>query len=206
MCGREVASGARGPLRRVHKSCQGRREDVAEYNRRYRLNVLGMRPKQQITCSDCGRVTTVYANGVRCGRCHTRFRELVPAPECADCGIVFARTGTQDRRCPDCRSRRHAIAERERSRRRGRHWGGTPALRRAVFNRDGWKCHLCQKKIDAAVAWPNPWSASVDHIIPIAVGGTDEFENLAASHLRCNTKKGRRIVWSAPQAHRTEAA
>lgn len=51
-------------------------------------------------------------------------------------------------------------------------------------------CSLCFERIDRALAWPDPLSKSVDHIVPLSKGGTHEQSNLAWTHLVCNLKKG----------------
>ena len=61
---------------------------------------------------------------------------------------------------------------------------------RQLGDRDAWRCHLCRKRVDPALRWPDPMSASVDHLIPVSDGGRDETSNLALSHLTCNLKRG----------------
>lgn len=51
-------------------------------------------------------------------------------------------------------------------------------------------CALCNQRIDHSLAWPEPMSRSVDHIVPLSKGGTHEQANLAWTHLVCNLKKG----------------
>lgn len=58
-----------------------------------------------------------------------------------------------------------------------------------VFERDGWKCHLCRKRINPKLKNPHPKSASLDHIIPLTVGGEHSLANSATAHLDCNMAK-----------------
>lgn len=49
--------------------------------------------------------------------------------------------------------------------------------------------------IDLSLPWPNPASASVDHIIPISMLAPDDprlwrVDYLRPSHLRCNSARG----------------
>lgn len=67
--------------------------------------------------------------------------------------------------------------------------------RRRVFDRDGWECKLCHKAISKKFKWPHPKSASLDHIVPMARGGGHVYENVQATHLRCNIQKKHR-TWS----------
>lgn len=56
-------------------------------------------------------------------------------------------------------------------------------LRSRVFIRDGYRCVFC-----AAIE-----PLSVDHIIPVAKGGGNEFENLQTLCVSCNSRKKDKI-------------
>lgn len=51
-------------------------------------------------------------------------------------------------------------------------------------------CSICGLPINYDIPSPNPWSFTVDHVIPITSGGTSDIENLAPAHRRCNLVKG----------------
>lgn len=69
-----------------------------------------------------------------------------------------------------------------------------PYLRADIFERDGWMCQLCHEAIDRTAVSPDWLSASIDHIVPIALGGGDTPENVQASHRICNIRKGARLT------------
>lgn len=56
------------------------------------------------------------------------------------------------------------------------------------------ECSLCGNEIDEELRWPDPLSKSVDHIIPLARGGSHTQDNLALAHLICNMRKGARLL------------
>lgn len=58
-----------------------------------------------------------------------------------------------------------------------------------VFARDGWMCGICSGPIDRDLRYPDPMSASVDHVIPLVRGGLHVLANCQASHLVCNMRK-----------------
>lgn len=59
--------------------------------------------------------------------------------------------------------------------------------REAIYDRDRGLCHLC--------GLPVPWSEyEVDHVVPVARGGSHEMSNLAATHRGCNRHKSARLV------------
>lgn len=54
-------------------------------------------------------------------------------------------------------------------------------------------CGLCGESLDRGLIYPDPFSKSIDHIVPLSLGGTHEAHNLQWAHLRCNVSKGARI-------------
>jgi 5-methylcytosine-specific restriction endonuclease McrA len=62
---------------------------------------------------------------------------------------------------------------------------------RRVYERDGWTCGICLKRINKRAKYPNPLSPSLDHIIPMSRGGGHQYVNVQAAHLRCNIEKGK---------------
>lgn len=63
-----------------------------------------------------------------------------------------------------------------------------------IAERDGWRCQLCGKKVPAGPRFPDPRSASIDHIVPISDGGGDIKANVQLAHLRCNLSKHTRTL------------
>lgn len=61
-----------------------------------------------------------------------------------------------------------------------------------VLERDAWKCGICGKSIPKNATFPDPLSPSLDHIVPLALGGKHEKKNVQAAHLRCNSRKSSR--------------
>lgn len=55
-------------------------------------------------------------------------------------------------------------------------------------------CGICGQPVDKSLPYPDPMSATVDHIIPINRGGHPaDLANLQLSHLRCNRAKSDRV-------------
>lgn len=63
-----------------------------------------------------------------------------------------------------------------------------------IFKRDGWRCQICSKKVNPKLKHPHLYSASLDHIVPLAKGGTHEKKNTQLAHLHCNISKGNRAI------------
>jgi 5-methylcytosine-specific restriction endonuclease McrA len=56
--------------------------------------------------------------------------------------------------------------------------------RAALFVEHGGLCHLCGGAIQAGQTW------DVDHVIPLALGGTNDTSNLRPAHSRCHRGTG----------------
>lgn len=90
---------------------------------------------------------------------------------------------------------RRANLRRKTQQRRARLKGDADAEsidRDEVGDRDGWRCGLCSHRVDRTLKYPNPQSASLDHIEPLSVGGKHVLRNVQISHLACNVAKGNR--------------
>lgn len=67
-----------------------------------------------------------------------------------------------------------------------------PELRATLFERDGWSCRYCGDAVTME-------TATLDHVVPVSRGGTDDPDNLAAACLMCNSvKSGRTYEEAAP--------
>lgn len=90
-----------------------------------------------------------------------------------------------------------ACRNRAKCRRRRVQRAGRPVERYAaveVFERDRWVCRLCDEPIDRQAKWPAPKSPSIDHIVPVSLGGADVVANVQAAHFACNIAKSNRMV------------
>ena len=61
---------------------------------------------------------------------------------------------------------------------------------RDIYERDGWVCGICHKRVNNRLKYPHPMSASLDHIVSIRHGGTHTRDNVQIAHLRCNVRAG----------------
>lgn len=68
--------------------------------------------------------------------------------------------------------------------------GGRPYRRLAArLKREQGVCHICGLPIDPDLKSPHPMSFSVDHLIPMAMGG-HLLGPVRAAHRICNQKRG----------------
>jgi len=72
-------------------------------------------------------------------------------------------------------------------------------IRKDIYKRDNWICQICGKKVKRDLSFPDPLSASIDHIIPLANGGTHEPKNVQLAHFICNSIKSNNVVNEQPR-------
>src|SRR5689334_10215373 len=71
-------------------------------------------------------------------------------------------------------------------------WNGSKWLRKdkrlAIYLRDDWRCLYCDKSLKNV----KPRQRTLDHVIPVALGGNNEATNLVTCCKRCNDLKNDR--------------
>jgi len=56
-------------------------------------------------------------------------------------------------------------------------------------------CAICGKPVDMSLKWPHPLSKSIDHIVPVSLGGhPSDRDNLQLAHLACNRAKSNKLI------------
>lgn len=123
---------------------------------------------------------------------------------CVDCSGLFAQRthwGVPEDRCQSCKpvwsaavkaaGRKSPAARAAKAKRKAIMRGALRVADRidpiAVFERDGWRCHICKAKTRKRLrgTW-EPKAPELDHIIPLAAGGTHTWDNVACACRRCN--------------------
>ena len=56
-----------------------------------------------------------------------------------------------------------------------------------VYERDAYKCRYCEKQLTR-------FTATLDHVTPVAEGGDNGFGNLVTACLGCNSRKHKRPI------------
>lgn len=156
----------------------------------------------------CGTCLEAYVREYRAARAAV-IRESL---DCADCGthVPLVRKGQSRRRCDPCSNKRrdaqsarweavhrdYRVAKwrRHRHRRRAQVRGAASERfnDRDIFVRDRWICQICGYKINPAAKYPDPRSASLDHIVPLSEGGAHTRANTRLACWICNSLRGNR--------------
>jgi hypothetical protein len=107
---------------------------------------------------------------------------------CHRCGMDYTTTtsgGAWPRWCSDVCAMR---ASRSRRRARKRSAEHMPYSRVQVFERDGYRCHLCKRMTLRTAVVPHPRAPVVDHLVPLGPGA-DALYNVATACFLCNSKR-----------------
>ena len=186
-CGTELRKPPTGPF---PKYCSGKCRAGASNDRRradgryVTANARRLKPKITKTCPYClsefetARPEQVRCSGSVCVRAHAAKLQRV------------GKYVTNYRR----KSGRNPGSLAADARRRNARVIGEPFHRRDVFERDGWLCWLCDESVDPAATFPDPVSASVDHVVPVSLGGVHSIDNVRLAHLGCNCSRGNRLA------------
>ena len=60
--------------------------------------------------------------------------------------------------------------------------------RRRLADMRGWRCHWCDQPTRFETGWMD--TATIEHMVPVSQGGTNEPWNLTSSCRRCNSLRG----------------
>lgn len=112
--------------------------------------------------------------------------------ECAVCGSFYF--GSRRKYCSDECSRkvlnRYSTDRKEIKRKKARTKHSSEITVQSLYNRDNGICWICGGKCDINADGNSNEYPSVDHILPVSLGGTDEWNNVRLAHRICNSLRG----------------
>lgn len=135
------------------------------------------------------------ANKIRFGAPKPLKRRVWVAGPCASCGAPFVSSAGHARYCSTvCEKRVSRQVRKDLRRARLKAQRVERVYRRKVYERDNWTCRLCLKPVDRDAVVPADLAATLDHILPLALGGSHEYSNVQTAHFICNSRKGANVV------------
>lgn len=153
-------------------------------------------------CSYCNALVThdPRQSSIYCEKHNKDSRPRFVSAQCVECGDWFIgdrhkyySAGGGLPHCSDqCSARRNRRIGKERRRALKRDAYRANVPRRQVYEADGWRCHICGKKVKRRSQVPDPMAPTIDHVVPLAQGGTHEPANCRTAHFICNARKGDR--------------
>lgn len=122
----------------------------------------------------------------------------IPKPwSCMRCGSTVAAGGSPRccQQCSEAARKRQSARDTAKKRRRRVALLGRPSevyTTVGIAERDGFRCGLCTEPVDMGLSGRDPMGPTIDHVLPIALGGDDTRANVQLAHLSCNMRKGAR--------------
>ena len=156
----------------------------------------GLRQLQPKPCRDCdGEFQPTGTHAFYCEPCRKEHEALQrKANRAKPENIEKAKARLRKRLATDqeYRDKYYSALRQRKTRRRNRllRIESQPYRPVQIYERDGWRCHLCQGRIKKGVVVPHPLAPTIDHLVPISAGGADAPSNVRAAHFLCNARRG----------------
>jgi hypothetical protein len=172
----------RQPRTEIPAKLVGRKSDLAWRQCVYCTDWI-CRPNSRKTCS------------TRCSRAlqnRVPFSVAIDYQICNWCGVLFTRRQDTIARVAQCcgqRCSQAAARKRRKAQRKSRQRGGHQIGLAALCRRDGWRCHLCGRRVRSTMDFNHDLAPSIDHLIPLSAGGQHRWENVALAHRCCNYER-----------------
>ena len=146
--------------------------------------------KRGCRCSECREASRVEAKAYRESRIAQGmlaqkrrtdrvYRKPEAYPDCVVCGetVLNGMVRSDAPMHNSCRpsGRQIAISKKDRLK---------------IYMRDRLICQLCDSTVDLNLPTTDRWAATLDHIIPYSLGGSDDESNLRLTHRSCNSRRG----------------
>lgn len=181
-CGFDLKRAQAEPLRKIREAkaqfamwARRARKANGWHSRHKAMQKAKWEARAAFPCVNCGKPVGVERT------------KIFPAKRCEECALIASKAVS--RRSPSRRADkayRKALA-------RGKVAGSERFDPYEIFERDGWRCHLCgcrtPKNLRGSYAERAP---ELDHIVPLSQGGEHTRMNTACSCRRCNGAKGSR--------------
>lgn len=166
---------------------------IAKLNAKWQNNL--------VRCEQCGRHRTTSKG--RCKQCIERLstRALATIQRSVQewlmrydkkCRVCDNKAGFYKHYCKPCLRKKkrdtHDHNHRQRCRRHGSEYHSGVTLQ-VIIARDGMECHYCKRE---TVRWNghyDPQMTTLDHVIPISLGGGHTMQNAVIACSECNTRK-----------------
>lgn len=209
-CGETKAQDKRGPKPKFcsrecgYKAYRAATRDKVNADRRAKN---AAKPMHQHACTECGTAfeSRHEVNKYCSTRCCNAWMDSHNPERCAEpdcdrgvrakgmCAMHWRRRARAEGReaNPEWSERRKANYQKRRAQKLN-----LPAesIRPAdVYERDEWVCGICSFPVDRMLVYPDPSSASLDHILPLSKGGHHVLVNVQLAHLSCNVQKGAQV-------------
>jgi hypothetical protein len=201
--GEYCSNKCRGAAHRIHATrAEAKRAEKARRNER--LGVIA-KPRREVVCLRCSKAfSTTDPHKTYCSTSCSKTASNRAARPCIQCGNAFYPVHGGNRCCSKkCRDKHKRSlpwfrAAKAIGKARRRAMLSLVIIERVdpmdVFARDGWRCQLCGTRTPRKLVGSNDLRApTLDHTIPLAVGGEHSYRNSQCACRDCNNKKAAKI-------------
>lgn len=126
------------------------------------------------------RYADLYPNGIKVKVCRWCDEPMEVSAKRSYAGRLYH---------PSCSKEAESARYRIKTVKRQKHTNPYRISHEQVVREYGENCHICQKPIDLELPRTNRYGLTVDHVIPVSKGGTDDLSNLRPAHWICNIIK-----------------
>ena len=151
-------------------------------------------PRRTVYCSaECSAVAQECRKGKEAGEAAAIRLGFLDACriyyfQCCDCDSPIVRKWKRPGKFPCCRpcARRRYLEHMARKNHKRRAAGPKVLSVYELAKRDGEHCNTCRRKVDMTLSGRAKWGPTIDHLVPVTDGGTNDPSNLALAHRHCN--------------------
>ena len=144
-------------------------------------------------CDNCKEIKQLQEERIKLVRFFNALIESETPRQCVNCGVEFYSNNPHRFYCSDkCKNRKKKNGSyRKRARKYGVYYDAS-VTRKKIVSRDKCTCQICGGVCDPNdKRWGSfgPMFPTIDHIIPLAKGGTHTWSNCQCAHVICNSEK-----------------
>ena len=149
-------------------------------------------------CRHCKATFTTSHKGkaycsLACVALSAKEKSAKNGASCVGCGAKRAKASAYCQACRVENSKRNSATEKATRKARTKKVITAPVSLLEVLTRYGWKCHICQGPI-YLIPEGYGQQATLDHVVPLALGGWHDLTNLRPAHQSCNSAKGAKYI------------
>jgi len=149
-------------------------------------------------CSDGCRKETARQKGMRywkTNKAASLINDYI-AKVCKECGSTFKANFMASAReyCSEVCARKHFKEGYKKQRKEQLKKAFVkPVYFSRIYKRDKGLCQICGKPVDYNKNPEDPRGATIDHVVPLSLGGKHHPDNCQLAHRRCNSIKGTKV-------------
>ena len=205
VCGKELANikPTGRPRRNCSRLCRGRahpkRKPAITKSCAYcKKSFESPHPQHRFCCNECRTAQQSLENKRKWQRKQeNKFPNRQKTSTCGWCGeprTFKIGESVSNAYHPECRKEAQSARYRIKTVKRQSKTKRWRISHQEIVRQYGDKCHICNKPIDLDLPRTHTQGLTVDHLVPLSKGGTDDMSNLRPAHWSCNMRKSDKLM------------